>query len=129
MSEFILSDRQSDSVKGRFTSKQIAMLGSLADWRLAFDFKEESVFVEIRAIVFKWEPVFKFEVVDFHDLCLKLDELVWRFDVDTETYKLLGPDGHGRNGVAFSMLQAHHEVEILYKWLEALCDLCKAFDR
>lgn len=110
-----------------FTVSQLKFLHSLADWAVetAVDHLTGKTHVQIVGHVFSWMPSFKFEVNDFSELCSKLDEVIADFDVDSETYKLLGPDGHGINGAAFSMMSVHHEVDVLLGWLEDLAKGCR----
>ena len=94
-----------------FTGGQLEFLTTLADWNVDIAFNPSSGLSTVTIVghVFKWDPMFQFEVRNFRELLEKLDERYQDFDEDTETYKLLGPDGHGILGAAFSMLEAHRE--------------------
>ena len=109
-----------------FTGGQLEFLTTLADWNVDIAFNPSSGLSTVTIVghVFKWDPMFQFEVRNFRELLEKLDERYQDFDEDTETYKLLGPDGHGILGAAFSMLEAHREVHLLWEWLGDLVGGC-----
>lgn len=109
-----------------FNKSQLQFLHSLADWMVETSVSPSGrTQVKIVGHVFSWLPTIILEVNDFNELCNSLDEIINDFDVDTETYNLLGSDGHGTNGAAFSMLSVHHEVDIFRAWLEDLAKGCR----
>ena len=111
-----------NSIQKMFSEKQWRAIHSNPDWEVDFSEENSSVTATFGPL-FSLNKDYSLEIEDvrgFDDLCKKVQESYEDFDPDYETFLLIGPDGHGKNGAPYRIRDILVEHELIESKLSDL---------